>query len=780
MSKRRNKNRQQKQKKMRAGQKNNLNKPLSKDAAQEKYNELIKLLTEYDSYRKKKEPLWVYADKRYKVDLEKVRKVGRDWGANAHTPLDHGLVLTALADVISANSGVFYTYENEEARYLSVLLNLCYDREYNESKGALEDYKMELDALNKGTGIKWLYRLYEEYPRKYPKTFDELTGEGTYDEVKQVKEQLVGKWVDLFDFWPNPMFGEFEEMPDCFLRVRFGKDKAKALFGQYAGWKNATAGEWINFAGKSASEKDKESGTQDKKSWYEFLYYWNQDTDEYFILGSKGIVYSGPNPYFHKTLPFSKRVWIHVNGDFYGLGIPHQVKPQVEMIQTIRNIRIDNANLRNSNIMKALKSVQLTDEELKAKPNLIIRVDDMGDIEPLAVPDVSLSSYKDEQGLMEDAKWSSGIDNRLVGVGSGGTATETAALQQSAMKRLKLHIQYCNENTLMREGQIMKELIKQFYSQPEKVVEINGSDNTVKLVEREREFILKRQKVNYLLNGTNPNKVEGFSIEPSATDGVLKIMTGMFDMSGKSILVKADSKINISQWSQRQDAQDLFKLLGADPLVDPIKVREMLIEAYGKNPDEIMGQPPQGGPSGNVKETMNFKDLPPEGQQQMAAQAGIQLNGGGTPQDQGAPAPDANGGDQNASPAPQNPAQAAPSAQAPANGQPMNPQDLDQDAVKNIVVIMHGQQPELVKQPTHEFLMSLLYIYKLLKTQNKIPSPAIETAIKNYIMYEMKLGGGGMAPGAQDNQAQGPSDNSNMAMQYSLPGRNTGQMGGQM
>lgn len=114
-----------------------------------------------------------------------------------------------------------------------------------------------------------------------------------------------------------------------------------------------------------------------------------------------------------------------------------------------------------------------------------------------------------------------------------------------------------------------------------------------------------------------------------------------FDVDdGVNIRIRPGSTLPQDRASIRQDAVQLSQLNMVDPLTlfelldfpDPKKsVQRLMAWRQGFFPDATPQEIQQatqgnGAPPPNVRQYINFKDLPPEGQQQMAANVGIQLN----------------------------------------------------------------------------------------------------------------------------------------------------------
>lgn len=143
-----------------------------------------------------------------------------------------------------------------------------------------------------------------------------------------------------------------------------------------------------------------------------------------------------------------------------------------------------------------------------------------------------------------------------------------------------------------------------------------------------------------ILNGQtiDPNEVDAFKAQvrdqfmKGGNKKFIEILNG--EMENAPIDVAMD--IAGKQKNLPAMVEKLSKVFGqiiANPAIldDPrmAKIFNQMLEAMGLSPIDFYQRPqPQqsGGPATKVSESINYKDLPPEGQVQMAGQAGIKIN----------------------------------------------------------------------------------------------------------------------------------------------------------
>jgi hypothetical protein len=356
-----------------------------------------------------------------------------------------------------------------------------------------------------------------------------------------------------------------------------------------------------------------------EKELYEVFEWWRPFTDRYSVMvNNVPILYGGeiPNPYDFKESPFIGLKYLQIPGESEGYGLPIILENPQILLNTIKNQRMDAVTLNIHKMWIVNPLANIDKKELITRPFGIVYSTDPNGVKAVEFADVKQSAYQEEQLLKNDMRYASGVDD--FSMGSGGessSATEVRHLRESTIERVRLFINHLGESfaTLQRYWIAMQ---RQFFTE-RMTIRIIGQDG-----QTEWPIIEKDDLMGY------------FTYKAT----VLPSIAGMNEVKKK------------------QD-MDLLQLLMPLQFVDQQKLVQKVLydwrwnfNSIAKSPDQMQQeQAAMGQGRGAPGESINFKDLPPEGQIQMAQQAGIQL---------------------------QPPQQALPAQGAPMQGQPMQGQPM--------------------------------------------------------------------------------------------------------
>ena len=129
-------------------------------------------------------------------------------------------------------------------------------------------------------------------------------------------------------------------------------------------------------------------------------------------------------------------------------------------------MRLDRSHLDLDKMFLVSNRETLDDEDLIARPHGMIPVDDINSIKPIEYSNVDRSAYLEEDRMKEDAVRVTGVDDRFQSVQTGGTATETAILRESTLKRIRLKMRLHEKMFLPRMAEQRIANIQQYYSVP--------------------------------------------------------------------------------------------------------------------------------------------------------------------------------------------------------------------------------------------------------------------------------------------------------------------------
>jgi len=236
-------------------------------------------------------------------------------------------------------------------------------------------------------------------------------------------------------------------------------------------------------------------------------------------------------------------------------------------------MRLDLTKLNIRNIIVIDDKVELSDEELEIKPNLVLK-GPPGSIEIIRGPETNQSSYQEENLLKEDIIRATGVDPRLqTEGGKGDTATEISILKESSMKRIRYTLRLLEWQCLYRLGRLRLANFLQFYKVPrfESIIDENG---------------------NITQNETYPT----IGIEKGGSKEFYQFRPD--DIKGEyDIIVAPGSTLPISKALEAQKRINLFDRLKGHPDVNQRKLAEELIRAHDLPVGDLMaqqGEPPMG------------------------------------------------------------------------------------------------------------------------------------------------------------------------------------------
>ena len=238
-----------------------------------------------------------------------------------------------------------------------------------------------------------------------------------------------------------------------------------------------------------------------KQKEYEILDYWGpwderyKDSDEekvrkavpyWIIIVNRSVKLRGiPNPYNHQMPPFCKmKLFEDPEPSWFGVGIGEIGMPTQERINKIVNQRLDNVDLvlNRQGCYNAHDTEINTKKLSSSKPGQWHRVSDtVASLRWMDVPDVTSSSYKEEEIAKNDFREATGaVANLMPEVGSEHrTAMGIQLLQGAAGMRFRPILRRLETDLIQALAMFFFSNLKQFMTQAE-WVQITGKNGEVK------------------------------------------------------------------------------------------------------------------------------------------------------------------------------------------------------------------------------------------------------------------------------------------------------------
>lgn len=329
-----------------------------------------------------------------------------------------------------------------------------------------------------------------------------------------------------------------------------------------------------------------------EKNEVEVLHYYNRSRDEYIVLANNVIVRNGPIPFKHKELPITVLYQYYIPGRFWGMGIPKVIFSLTEERRSIRMLNLDRQKMQLNKMVFVNDSVDLDDDDLVTRPFGLVPVNTGGlpinsAIMPFEYGDVPASYFRTEEILLEDIRRAHGIDDRIQGNQTGGTATEAAILKESSQKRINMVAQLAEMDGLKRLGRLKWANIQFFYPAPR--IERITQDNQDREKKTYRKISVKGKQFNI---GKDENGAEVLMVNEIAG-------TSSFELNGKmaqylnsddDVVIDVEAHTVLSKPIQQAKVTEMFSAITANPamqaILDPDKAVRRYLEVNEENPKD--------------------------------------------------------------------------------------------------------------------------------------------------------------------------------------------------
>ena len=571
------------------------------------------------------EDLWDKQERQYEAIRNNESK--EEWQTNIYIPITTAVIESQLAEVIDQSPKPFLQPVEPQDVIAVKTLGLIFDHNWQNSYSDIEHYKLLKTAFVNGTAI-W-QESFIDLPRTVQDLvkFDPLNGIEEYKK-REIKDyyDAFGENVPLMDFYIDDKARYFYPGPysarDCIRRYIMSKDDFMEYFKGPI-WNPFDNAKHVKEGGDTNYYEFFKPPEAFDKNEIEVLWYWSRyPEDALIIVANDVVVRSGPNPYKHKQLPFSRAVDYMRTNQFYGRGDTDLLESIQEELNKLRRMRLDRNHLDLDKMFLVSNREILNEEDLIARPHGKIEVDDVErGIKALEYSPINRSAYLEEDRMKEDAIRVTGVDDRSQSVLKGGTATETAILRESTLKRIRMKMRIHEKLFLPRMAKQRIANIQQFYSE-EIASEILGDKQTAeykqkiaelrakgKLIEKDDGYYQKRYRTIPLYKKKLYMDKDRSRIIEKDSDQEWEFFEARPEFIRGNVNVKymAGSSIPISKPLQQQRTEALLQhplIISAlqSGYLDMGKVTDTLIESHEFEPDDWK-------PTSSVEpEEFNLKD----------------------------------------------------------------------------------------------------------------------------------------------------------------------------
>lgn len=513
------------------------------------------------------ETIWTTNEQSYRVEPGTVdeKDDAESWRSTNTTPLTHGLVETAVSEFIDSEPDYEIASQKEsEKDNVGIIKKIV---EHTRYKGDY-DYQKQISFRSigiYGSTIWWEY--YREDPRfiKTLKSFDDKTKKKTYEIAKTTEfNDCYGEWLSPWNFYPDENAKIMSEANDCIRREVLNWSDFVRVYQDYPGFPLAKAGG--NLDNNEAYPIEQGSNDEDR---IEILHYYNKPYDIYWIDANGTLMneFESSLPDDHKELPFADGAYIKMPGHFWGIGMPQILAGTQAELDTIRRLRLDRSKLNISKVFLTSNREDLSDAEIAMSPGKRISVNDPAkSIMALEFSDTGASGYREEEALMNDARYATGVSDPSAANVTGATATESAIVKEATLKRLRACLATNKTLFFERIGELRLANILQHYQDPIKVNKITGANGEEKWEAVYREVQTPDAE----------GKFSSITVKPE-------------DLRGNfTFYVKPTTNIPLSFELEKEQKRQMFDRIVAIPVVDPEKAIRWLFDAHKDDADKVL------------------------------------------------------------------------------------------------------------------------------------------------------------------------------------------------
>lgn len=514
-----------------------------------------------DPLRVAAEADWETADKEFQ--MYEAPRDPDDWHADLHLPDAFAAIQSQAQETIERKARPHLTSTEDSDEPLAAFCNSVITYNMNSTGYDYQYYLAKLSASSRGTAFLKDYYRVEKRTVKDP---DSLDKDGT---IKYVEREIIDFDDDYTEWIPNEFIyiddkaNTIDSAVDGIEREILNIEEFHRIYDKKPGFFDT---QYV-YAGGDTSNRSFFQMPRDITSQdVEVLHYYNRSLDAYWCVANNVTIYDSPLPTKHKELPWTPLYQYRIPGFFWGIGIPKVVHMLSEERRTIRNLNMDRQKLQINKMFLHNSSFDIDDEDLITRPHGLISVDTNGQplnsaIVPVEYGDVPASYFKTEEILLEDIRRAHGIDDRIQGVNSGGTATEAAILKESSLKRVNL-ISITNEmDSVIRIGRLKWSNIQFFYPIPrmQKITEDDEERD-----EKVYKTISVQGKKFDIVDNNGSKALKMDDVQGSSAlkldKKMAKYLEGNFDVS-----VDADIFTPVSKAIEQTKKTELFSLFLSNP-----------------------------------------------------------------------------------------------------------------------------------------------------------------------------------------------------------------------
>jgi hypothetical protein len=387
------------------------------------------------------------------------------YGPSLHIPYTFSVIETTLPRMLSNNPRLLITPARPEWEENVETIRLIIDRQQEASGYPLVLQDVGKSGLIYGLGVQKV--MWEHRTVSTRKLVPGIYNEWVEDEATETYAGACAESVDIYDFLWDPMATSMSNCRWAIHRRWLGKEEVYDRFntpgadGKPA-WTYPDGWDWEDVCSLGSSEARTEvwsermrmAGHLNADARGEHVHeVWEFHTGaEVIVLLDRELpVAFGPNPYWHKELPFQIFRPTRVPNELVGIGEAEAIEDlQIEMDE-MRTSRRNNARLVLQRPFAYYDGL-FDPGDVQFGPGAMFAVD--GDprevLQPIPLQDIPGSSYQEEARLQADIERVTGIDDTVSGGGEqqAQTATGVQLVQAAANIRIQNKTRLCEQETI--------------------------------------------------------------------------------------------------------------------------------------------------------------------------------------------------------------------------------------------------------------------------------------------------------------------------------------------
>ena len=516
-------------------------------------------------------------EKLFRSHLETSNKA--DWQSKYFIPRVYGLIMSSLSEFAINKPDIIVEPETKKDALRTPYMKAALHANWKKNKGNAALLFLLLDALKLGIAI------IEVGYRSNVRDIKEITKYDPTTEAIEWKKKEIFDFDDVYFesvnpryFWIDESASTVKDAVDCTRQYIFSEQSFHQIFdSKYPRAKKV----------KSKGEVPKDEffapfvGSGVATNEICVFKYINKARDVLWWIANGELLNNpeDPNPYHHKQLPYTEiKLAPYDRYTFYGLSLPKIVGDIQNELNTMRNMAIDQTHLNIFSPFFYSADEDLDESVFSIEPGVGIPVSDPNAFQFFKQGQMGSDVYSMMDRFDEDTRQATGFDLRQQGLQGGGTATETAVLKETSLKRINLYLRFLEDFSMPDFSALWGDTIQQFYF-------MSSDTKTEKVKNRksgkEKEKIFRSVKIpkSEVSSVSKVDTVGGFNfLDITPSD-----IRGDFDFN-----IRIGTTIAISKELSKQVKLQLYSILGSDELVNRERLVNDLLKAHELDPEEYM------------------------------------------------------------------------------------------------------------------------------------------------------------------------------------------------